>query len=132
MRLLSGVALIALCLGSGACHGLKPESFAGAEPRFEPEKFFEGPSRSWGVTENRSGQPASRFRADIMGRREGGDLVITQDFTFQDGRKQRRVRRAKPPCARIMTAGRLEWAGWREFGLRSLYKEIQHESPHRN
>ena len=94
-RLLSGAALIALSLGSGACHGLKPVSFAGAEPRFEPEKFFEGPSRSWGVTENRSGQPTSRFRADLMGRREGGDLVITQDFTYQDGRQQRRVWRLR-------------------------------------
>jgi hypothetical protein len=74
---------------------MQPESFAGAEPRFEPEKFFEGPTRSWGVIESRSGRPKSRFRTEMMGRREANDLVITQDFTFEDGHKQQRVWRVR-------------------------------------
>jgi hypothetical protein len=89
---LAGIAVLALCGLATGCHTLKPESFAGAEPRFEPDKYFEGATRSWGVTEGRSGRPKSRFRTDMMGRREGpGDLVITQDFHFEDGRTQQRV-----------------------------------------
>jgi hypothetical protein len=98
LRPLASAALIALCVfaaGAAGCRTLQPESFAGNEPRFEPEKFFEGPTRSWGVIESRSGQPQSRFRTEMMGRREGGVLVITQDFTFEDGHKQQRVFRVR-------------------------------------
>jgi hypothetical protein len=94
VRTLAGAVLLALCFVITGCHTLKPESFAGAEPRFDPDKYFEGPTRSWGVTESRSGRPKSRFRTEMMGRREGGDkgdLVITQDFHFEDGRTQQRV-----------------------------------------
>ena len=94
-RSLVSAALIACSLLAAGCHTMKPESFAGAEPRFEPDKFFEGPTRSWGVIESRSGRPKSRFRTEMMGRREGKDLVITQDFTFEDGHKQQRVWRIR-------------------------------------
>jgi uncharacterized protein DUF3833 len=87
--------LIAFCLLAAGCRTMRPESFAGAEPRFEPEKFFEGPTRSWGVIESRSGRPKSRFRTEMMGRREGDDLMITQDFTFEDGHQQQRVWRVR-------------------------------------
>ena len=87
--------LIACCLLATGCRTMQPESFAGAEPRFEPEKFFEGPTRSWGVIESRSGRPKSRFRTEMMGRREGSDLVVTQDFTFEDGHQQQRVWRVR-------------------------------------
>jgi len=89
---LAGALLLSLSLLSGGCAGgLRPESFAGAEPRFDPIRFFDGPSRSWGVLESRAGTPKSRFKTDLMGRREGEDLVIVQDFTFEDGHRQQRV-----------------------------------------
>ena len=99
LRPFASAALIAFCVLTGllaaGCRTLQPESFAGNEPRFEPEKFFEGPTRSWGVIESRSGKPQSRFRTEMMGRREGDVLVITQDFTFEDGHKQQRVFRVR-------------------------------------
>lgn len=87
--------LIAFGLLTLSCHGLKPESFAGGQPRFEPDKFFEGPTRSWGVIEDRHGHPKSRFKTEMMGHREGADLVITQDFTFEDGHRQQRLWRLR-------------------------------------
>lgn len=86
------ICVVLLCVLAGGCgSSLAIRDFAAATPRFEPEKFFEGPVRSWGVVESRSGKPMSRLRADLTGRREGSDVVITQDFTFEDGRKQRRI-----------------------------------------
>src|ERR1043166_7219180 len=95
VRLFASAALILLGILPPGCQTLRPESFAGTEPRFEPEKFFEGPTRSWGVIESRSGKPKSRFRTEMMGRREGETLVITQDFTFEDGHRQQRVFRVR-------------------------------------
>lgn len=86
--------LLLLGLISG-CGSLRPEDFKDSTPRFEPEKFFEGHVQSWGVVESRSGNPRSRLRAEIVGRRDGNDLVITQDFTFEDGRRQQRVWRLR-------------------------------------
>ncbi len=92
LRPFAAAALLAFpLLAVGCAGGLQPESFAGAEPRFDPLQFFDGPTRSWGVLESRSGKPKSRFKTDLMGHREGEDLVITQDFTFEDGHRQQRV-----------------------------------------
>lgn len=71
------------------------QDFSSATPRFEPEKFFEGHVRSWGVIENRAGSPKSRILADIMGKRDGDSLVITQNFRFEDGTTPQRVWRLR-------------------------------------
>lgn len=95
MNSFSLLLCLLVCLLTAGCHGLRPESFAGAGPRFDPDRFFDGPTRSWGLIESRSGKPKSRFRTEMMGRREGGELVITQDFTFEDGHRQQRVWRVR-------------------------------------
>lgn len=77
------------------CSSLSPREFAAATPRFEPDRFFEGPVRSWGVIETRSGIPKSRVRAELSGRREGTDVVVTQNFTFEDGRTRQRTWRIR-------------------------------------
>lgn len=84
----SSILVLAVLLGG--CSSLKPQDFSAAVPRFEPDKFFEGPVQSWGVVETRSGAPKSRVRASLTGRREGADLFITQNFTFEDGHTQQR------------------------------------------
>ena len=89
-----GLLLSATVLLAG-CSSMAPQNFDRSTPRFEPEKYFEGPTRSWGVMESPRGNPRSRFRTEMVGRREGADLVITQDFTFEDGRKQQRIWRIK-------------------------------------
>ncbi len=88
-------ALAAAGLLAAGCRSLQPASFAAATPRFEPEKFFLGPSRSWGVIEDRFGHPKGRFRTEMLGRQEGAELVVTQDFTFDDGHRQQRTFRLR-------------------------------------
>jgi hypothetical protein len=86
--------LFALLLLAG-CSSLPPAHFAAAQPRFDPDRYFEGPVRSWRVMENCRGNPRSRFRTEMFGRREGDVTVVTQDFTFEDGRTQQRVWRIR-------------------------------------
>lgn len=82
------VAILALLT---ACASLSPQHFADAEPTFDPIAYFTGPVHSWGVIESRNGTPKTRLTATLDGRLEGDILILTQDFTFDDGRKQRRV-----------------------------------------
>lgn len=90
-RLLRLLLPIIVLLGMAGCASLRPAQFEGATPQFDPMRYFEGPTRSWGVFETRGGEPMRRFRTAMLGVREGDTLVITQDFTFDDGSHQRRV-----------------------------------------
>ena len=76
----------------GACTSLPAQRFDGAMPTLDPIAYLTGPTRSWGVVETRGGQPKRRFRTAMSGVPEGSDaLVLTQDFTFDDGSIQRRI-----------------------------------------
>lgn len=72
------------------CSSLPPEKFAGSTPRFDPVAYFTGNTRSWGVFENRAGQPSRRFQTTCRGRPDGGVLVLDQDFAYDDGHHQQR------------------------------------------
>ncbi|MDP9194468.1 MAG: DUF3833 domain-containing protein [Acidobacteriota bacterium] len=74
---------------------MAPAQFAANRPSFEPLTFFEGPTHSWAVIENRRGDPTSQFRADLVGRREGDEIAIEQNFTFAGGRREQRLWRIR-------------------------------------
>lgn len=84
------LAVVVAAMANGCSH-MQPKQFAGSVPEFDPVAYFTGPTRSWGVIENRSGEPTSRFRTAMIGEAGPDGLTITQDFTFEDGRKQQRI-----------------------------------------
>jgi len=89
-NLLHAVGLCAVLLTG--CSSLKPRDFAGSTSAFEPDEYFTGRVRSWGVLENRRGEPKSRFTTESIGTREaGGDTLIIQTFKYEDGRTQQRI-----------------------------------------
>lgn len=74
------------------CGGLRPGDFAGSKTNLQPDDYFLGHTRSWGVTENRAGEPISHFTTDSFGKREtGGNVQIEQTFHYQGGRTQQRT-----------------------------------------
>ena len=96
------IALPAMALvGLAACSAPLPVShFAGDGPEMDPVTFFTGHLHSWGVMENRSGDPTERIETDCVGEPEGADgLHMVQRLTFGDGRVQTRdwhMRRVAP------------------------------------
>ena len=67
------VAALALAVALAGCSDPLPvKSFAG-RPRFDPVTFFAGSVLSWGVLENRSGQPTDIVTTDGIGQPEGPD-----------------------------------------------------------
>ncbi len=83
--------LLIAAVALAGCADKSVQRFDGATPTFDPIAYFDGPTHSWGVLESRGGIPKSRFRADLVGRRDADTLLLTQDFTFEDGRKQQRI-----------------------------------------
>jgi hypothetical protein len=86
----------ALSLTLAGCSTLRPPQFADARPLLAPDNFFTGHMRSWGVFEDRAGaNPRRSFTTDCFGRRENGELILDQTFTYQDGAIQKRVWRIR-------------------------------------
>ncbi len=72
------------------CASVPTEHFAGTKPTFDPMAYFMGHTHSWGVFENRAGDPSRSFTTDCHGHMEGETLVLDQTFTYEDGSTQQR------------------------------------------
>jgi len=95
---LSGLLLLSALV---ACSGPLPLARFAEEPQhFDPIAFFTGHVQSWGVVENRAGEPTQRVMTDCTGEAEGGDgLHMTQRLVFDGGPAQNRewhMRRTGP------------------------------------
>lgn len=69
---------------------MQPRDFAGTTPTFFPEQYFEGRTESRGFFETRNGLPRAAFSTRATGHRQGGALVLRQQFTYANGRTQKR------------------------------------------
>ena len=93
------VLLVAAAL-SGCAKPMPIGGFAATAPAFDPVTFFTGHTQSWGVLENRSGQPTGIVTTDCVGAAEGADgLHMVQHLALPDGSTQTRdwhMRRTAP------------------------------------
>ncbi|MCU0972016.1 MAG: DUF3833 domain-containing protein, partial [Gammaproteobacteria bacterium] len=74
---------------------MRPEDYAGTEPRLVLEDYFLGKTRAWGIFQDRSGKLRRQFTVDIDGRLQDGELVLTEDFVYADGERSQRVWRIR-------------------------------------
>lgn len=92
-------AAMLLLFGLAGCGGMKPEQFAGAEPRLRVEEYFLGKTRGWGIFEDRFGNLRRQFVVDIEGswQRDGlGDVFVMQEqFAYSDGATETRTWRIR-------------------------------------
>lgn len=100
MRPSSLVTALILVVLSACAPPLPVERFADTPPSIDPIAFFTGRTASWGVVENRSGEPTGRIVTESVGRPDGADgLHVTQRLTYEDGTVEQRawhLRRTAP------------------------------------
>lgn len=89
-RLGIGMALMALLTLTG-CGGMKISDFAGNEPKFVLEEYFEGRAEASGIFYDRFGDIRRQFTVDIEGTVDGDRLTLVEDFVYDDGETERRV-----------------------------------------
>ena len=81
-----------LLLLAGCSAPLKPAAFSQSGTPFDPLAFFTGHVTSWGVEENRSGQPIAIVTTDCLGTRTGPDsLRMVQVLHVGDAAPQTRI-----------------------------------------
>ena len=73
------------------CTGMKPEDFAGREPRFLLEDYFAGQAKAWGIFQDRFGKLRRQFEVEIVGTWDGETLTLVEDFVYDDGEVEQRI-----------------------------------------
>jgi hypothetical protein len=82
MRRLPFLLVLAL---AGCSDPLPVAGFRATPPALDPVRFFTGHVRSWGVLEDRSGQPTAIVTTDCLGSADGSDgLRMTQRLVVGD------------------------------------------------
>jgi Protein of unknown function (DUF3833) len=92
-RLMIFAAIAALMTG---CSGMTTDEFSQRTPKLVIEKYFDGPTRAWGVFEDRFGRVRRQFTVDLNGRKDGDELVLDEQFTYDDGEVGSRVWHIRP------------------------------------
>lgn len=87
---LTVLLLVSMTILTG-CAGMKPEDFAGQEPRFRIEEYFAGNTRAWGIFQDRFGKLRRQFVVDIDGSWDGETLTLVENFVYDDGETEQRV-----------------------------------------
>jgi len=90
MRLRLGIFLIALMALNG-CAKMKPIDFKDSKPQFILENYFSGKTFAWGIFEDRFGNLRRQFSVDITGTWNGTELVLDEQFVYNNGEHDQRV-----------------------------------------
>lgn len=79
------LALAATALAVAGCAGPQPDRYAGEHPALDLRRDFDGRIDAWGVVTDRSGAVVRRFTVALVGRWQGDEGVLEEDFLFSDG-----------------------------------------------
>jgi hypothetical protein len=84
LLLIAVLALLASCSTS-------IDSYRDQTPTFALEQFFNGKLRAYGMVQDYNDKVTRRFSVDLIGRWNGNEGVLEEDFYYADGETQRRV-----------------------------------------
>lgn len=87
--------VIVVSVTLAGCGTMNPEDFSGVKPRLDLFEYFHGPTTAWGIFEDRFGKVRRQFRVDIRGTVEDDELVLVEDFLYDDGEVDQRIWRIR-------------------------------------
>ena len=87
MRILLPIILI---LTLNGCSNMKPEDYKNTSPKIKIEEYFLGNVNAWGIFQGRNGKVKRQFTAKMTGAIDGENLILNEDFSWNDGEKQKR------------------------------------------
>ena len=84
MKLLAIILIVLL----NSCKDMRPEDYVNTEPQIKIEEYFLGNVKAWGIFQDRSGKVKRQFTADMNGSFDGKNLILNENFNWNDGEKQ--------------------------------------------
>ena len=80
--------LFFLILILNSCSEMKPEDYKNTKPIIKIEEYFQGNVNAWGIFQSRSCEVKRQFTAKMTGSFDGKDLILNEDFIWNDGRNK--------------------------------------------
>jgi hypothetical protein len=91
-RTLIGLLTAAALTTLGACASAPtPADYARETPRLDLRTYFNGPLTAHGIFTDRGGKVVRRFTVKMTGTWNGNQGVLDEDFSYSDGKKEKRV-----------------------------------------
>ena len=94
-RLTLAAAALAAALLTACASAPIPADYAAEKPALDLATYFNGDLVAHGLFTDRSGKVQRRFTVAMKGTWTGDDGVLDEDFTYSDGKRERRVWRLK-------------------------------------
>jgi hypothetical protein len=86
------LAAFAAALALTACASAPtPADYANETPKLDLRTYFNGPLTAHGIFTDRGGKVVRRFTVKMTGTWNGNQGVLDEDFTYSDGKKEKRV-----------------------------------------
>jgi hypothetical protein len=99
------IVILALILLTG-CSTMNLEDYKDKKPILKLEEYFNGKSIARGVFEDRFGNIKKSFKVFIDGTWDGENLILKEDFIYDDGKKEyREWKLTKDKIIQIITQG---------------------------
>ena len=84
------LALLTAALLAG-CASVQVSDYAQEKPKFDLQQYFNGRVIAYGVVQDRSGKVIRRMTVNMTCTWVGDTGTLDEDFTYSDGKKERRV-----------------------------------------
>ncbi|EHR73418.1 hypothetical protein BurJ1DRAFT_4632 [Burkholderiales bacterium JOSHI_001] len=85
------LALAGLVVAATGCAGPQVQDHAAEKPVLDLRQYFNGDLVAHGLVTDRSGAVRRRFTVKMVGRWQGDEGVLEEDFRYADGATERRV-----------------------------------------
>jgi uncharacterized protein YceK len=73
------------------CASVQVSDYTQEKPKFDLQQYFNGRVIAHGIVQDRSGKVIRRMMVDMKGTWVGDTGTLDEDFTYSDGKKERRV-----------------------------------------
>lgn len=90
-KLFAVLMISSLSLLSGCGTTISPNDYAAEKPTLDLQTYFNGTIDAWGIFQDRSGKVVKRFTVVMRCTWQGDVGTLDEDFTYSDGKKQKRV-----------------------------------------
>ena len=92
MKLISRLFFLAItALLISGCASVQVADYAQEKPKFDLRQYFNGRVIAHGIVQDRSGKVIRRMTVDMACTWVGDTGTLNEDFTYADGKKERRI-----------------------------------------
>lgn len=89
------ILLMGVVMFLGSCGGNKLSFYEGSKPEVDIKEYFNGSIKAWGIVQDWKGNVTRKFDIEMVGKWNGDEGVLEEEFKYYDGETQQRTWKIK-------------------------------------